>query len=63
MSCVDLKISWDEEIPDILKRKFKKWIKDISGIKIAFPRAIPLKLESVTAIDLHVFRDPGILTN
>ena len=50
----DLKIPWDEEIPDILKSKFKKWSQDINSNKIVLPRAIPLKLESVTAIGLHL---------
>ena len=59
----DLKTPWDEEIPDILKLKFKKWVQDISSKKIVLPRAIPLKLESVTAIDLHVFGDASILIN
>ena len=59
----DLKIPWDEEIPDILKRKIKKWVQDICSNKIALPRAIPLKLESVTAIDLHMFGDASILAN
>ena len=30
----DLKIPWDEEIPDILQSKFKKWVQDISSNKI-----------------------------
>ena len=59
----DPKIPWDEEIPDILKRKFKKWVQDISSNKIALPWAIPLKLESVIAIDLYVFGDVSILAN
>ena len=59
----DLKIPWGEEIPDILKQKLKKWDQDISSNKIALPRGIPLKLESVTVIDLHVFGDVSILAN
>ena len=59
----DLKIPWGEEIPDILKRKLKKWVQDTSSNRIALPRAIPLKLESVTVIDLHVFGDVSILAN
>ena len=59
----DLKIPRGEEIPDILKRKLKKWVQDISSNRIALPRAIPLKLESVTVIDLHVFGDVSILAN
>lgn len=49
--------------PRYSKRKFKKWVHDITSNKIALPQAIPLKLESVTAIDLHVFGDASILGN
>ena len=59
----DLEIYWHEEVPDILKSKFKKWVQDISSNKIALPRTIPLKLESVSAIDLPVFGDATILEN
>ena len=47
-----LKIHWDEEISQILKPKFKKWVQDISNNETVLPRAIPLKLESVTVIGL-----------
>ena len=53
----DLKNPWGEEIPDILKRKLKKWVQDTSSDRIALTRTIPLKLKSVTVIDLHVFGD------
>ena len=38
----DLKTSWDEEIPDILKRKSKKLVQDISSNKIALTRLFRL---------------------
>ena len=59
----DLKIPWDEKISDILKRKCKKWVQNISSNKKVLPRAKLLKLESVTPIDLHVFGDASILAN
>ena len=59
----DLEISWDEEIPDVLKSKFKEWVQDVNSKEMALPGAIRLKLESVTAIDLHVFGDASILVN
>ena len=59
----DLKIPRDEETPDILKGKFKKYVQDISNNETVLPRAIPLKLESVTVIDLQVFEDASILVN
>ena len=57
----DLEIPWDEEIPDILNRKFKEWVQDVRSNKIALPRATPLKLESVTTIDLPVSGDASFL--
>ena len=59
----DQKFPWVEKIPNILKRKFKKWVQDICTNKTEIPWAIPLKLECVTAIDLHVFDDGSILAN
>ena len=59
----DLKGPWDEEIPVILKCKFKKRVQDISSNKIALPRAILVKLKSVTVIDLDVFGEASILEN
>ena len=41
----------------------KKCIQDFGSNKIALPRAILLKLESVTAIGLHLFGDARILAN
>ena len=38
----DPKIPRDEEIPDILKRKFKKYVQDISNNETVLPRAILL---------------------
>ena len=38
----DLKIPWDEEIQDVLKYKFKKWVQDINSNKKELPQGIPL---------------------
>ena len=38
----DLKIPWDEEIQDVLKHKFKKWVQDINSNKKELPQVIPL---------------------
>ena len=59
----DKKRSWDTEIPQILKEKFKKWVSDITNIPIEIPRSIPTHKESITSVDLHVFGDASIIAN
>ena len=59
----DKKFPWDSEIPQILKKKFKKWVNDITNILIEIPRSIPTHKESITSVDLHVFGDASIVAN
>ena len=59
----DKKLPWDTEIPQILKKKFKKWVNDITNILIEIPRSIPTHKESITSVDLHVFGDASIVAN
>ena len=56
-------VSWDSEVSKRLKTRFEKWAKDISCIKTEIPRSIPLNIESVTSLDLHVFGDASVLAN
>ena len=51
----DKKLPWNTEIPQILKKKLKKWVNDITNILIEIPRSILTHKESVTSVDLHVF--------
>ena len=37
----DRKLPWDTEIPQILMKKLKKWVNDITNIAIRTPRSIP----------------------
>ena len=43
--------------------KFEEWASDISSIKTEILRYIPLKRESVTTIDLHLFGDASVIAN
>ena len=56
------KLRWDTEIPQILKKKFKKWIKDISSIPTEILRPIPNNKETITFV-IQVFGDASILAN
>ena len=56
----ELKIPWDEVVPLLMKQKWDKWKLDIET-KVEIPRSIPLKQESVTMVDLHVFGDASVL--
>ena len=56
----ELKIPWDEVVPLPVKQKWDKWMLDIET-KVEIPRSIPLKQESVTMVDLHVFGDASVL--
>ena len=57
------KLPWNTEIPQILKKKIKKWVNDIANILIEIRRSIPTHNESITSVDLHVFGDASILAN
>ena len=59
----DKKLPWDTEIPQILKKQFKKWVNDIPNIQIEIARSIPTNKESITSVDLHVFGNASILDN
>ena len=59
----DKKISWDDEISDLSKIKFKKQLEDFTTNKKEIPKVIPLTKVSVTTIDLHDFGDISIAAN
>ena len=54
------RISWDESVPQTIKLKWEKWKIDIVN-KVEIPRSLTLKLEPITSVDLHIFRDASIL--
>lgn len=44
-----------------MKKKFKKWVNDITKIPIEVPRSIPANKKSTSFVDPHVFGDAGIV--
>ena len=52
----DRKLLWDEELPPDLKKRWRKWMKDLkNGIRMT--RSVVRKLKKIDAIDLHSFGD------
>ena len=54
----DLRIPWDNEIPQEIENKWVKWVNGLN-IKIEIPRSISIT-ETITNIDIHVFSDASI---
>ena len=59
----DEKIPWDAEVPEHLKNKFVKWVRDKWSLKNEIPRSDALKKESSIAVDIHVFGDASIVAS
>ena len=57
----DKKRPWDKEIHQILKKKSKKLVNNITSIPTEIPTSIPTNKRSITSVDLHVFGDGSIL--
>ena len=49
----DKELPWDTDIPQMLKKKFKRRVNDITNVLIEIPRSIPTYKESITSVDLH----------
>ena len=56
----ELKIPWDDLVPQTIKNKWEKWKVDIVNT-VEIPRSLALKQEPINSIDLHVFGDASIL--
>ena len=54
----DLRIPWDNEIPQEIENKWVKWVNGLN-IKIEIPRSISIR-ETITNIDIHLFSDASI---
>ena len=54
----DLRIPWDNEIPQEIENKWVKWVNGLN-IKIEIPRSISIR-ETITNIDIHLFSDESI---
>ena len=50
----DRKLSWDEELPPDLKKRWKKWMNNLTN-GINMMRSLVRKLEKIDVIDLHSF--------
>ena len=57
------KLPWDTEISQILKKKFKKVVNDITNILIELRRSILTHKGSLTSVALHAFGDASVLAN
>ena len=56
----DSKLSCDDELPDWVVRKWKKWETKLQT-KVKVPRNIKLSKESLNLINVHVFLDASLL--
>ena len=54
----DLRILWDNEVPQEIENKWVKWVNDLN-IKIEIPRSISIR-ETMTNIDIQLFCDRRI---
>ena len=54
----DLRIPWDNEIPQEIENKWVKWVNGLN-IKIEIPRSISIR-ETITVTDIHRFSDASI---
>ncbi len=52
-------LPWDTELPDPLKRRQIKWLKNLPDC-IVIPRSIPQAEKEISSIKLHVFGDASI---
>ena len=54
----DLRIPWDNEIPQEIENKCVKWVNGLN-IKIEIPRLISIR-ETITNIDIYLFSDASM---
>ena len=54
----DLRIPWDNKIPQEIENKWVKWVNDLN-IKTEIPRSVSIR-ETITNIDIHLFSDASI---
>ena len=50
------KLKWDTDLPDELKRRWEKWLKNLP-IQLTMPRAIPREIGVIVELILHRFAD------
>ena len=54
----ELRIPWDNEIPQEIENKWVKWVNGLN-IKIEIPRSISIR-ETITNIGIHLFSDANM---
>ena len=53
----DLKLSWDQRLPEDLMKQWTKWIKGLPHQQVEVPRSIPIYNEKMPSVTLHAFAD------
>ena len=53
----DLKLSWDQRLPEDLMKRWTKWIKGLSHQQMEVPRSIPMYNKKIRSVTLHTFAD------
>ena len=56
----ELKVLWDESLPQTIKLNWGKWEVDIVN-KVEIPRSLTLIQKPINYVDLHIFGDANIL--
>ncbi|CAB4031455.1 Hypothetical predicted protein, partial [Paramuricea clavata] len=56
----DSKLGWDADLPEVLKRRWEKWLKNLP-VQLKMPRAIPREIGVIVELILHGFADASLL--
>ena len=56
----DSKLGWDADLPEELKRRWEKWLKNLP-VQLKMPRAIPREIGVIVELILHGFADASLL--
>ena len=56
----DSKLRWDADLPEQLKRRWEKWLKNLP-VQLKMPKAIPKDIGVIVKLILHGFADASLL--
>ena len=56
----DSKLKWDADLPEELKRRWEKWLKNVP-VQLKMPRAIPREIGVIVELILHGFAHASLL--
>ena len=56
----DSKLRWDADLPEELKRRWEKWLKNVP-VQLKMPRAIPREIGVIVELIVHGFADASLL--